>query len=64
MKKSIISFVLLVIYISIANRAEAQNVYVLQNGSRVEFFSALTNVMSSMQDGDTLYCPQKRMVPV
>ena len=59
MKKSIISFVLLVIFISIANRAEAQNVYVLQNGSRVEFFSALTNVMSSMQDGDTLYLPPK-----
>ena len=59
MKKSIISFVLLVIFISIANRAEAQNVYILQNGSRVEFFSALTNVMSSMQDGDTLYLPPK-----
>lgn len=59
MKKSIISFVLLVIFISIANRAEAQNVYVLQNGSRVLFFSALTNVMSSMQDGDTLYLPPK-----
>ena len=59
MKKSIISFVLLVIFISIANRAEAQNVYVLQNGSRVEFFSALTNVMGSIQDGDTLYLPPK-----
>ncbi|NCB83449.1 MAG: hypothetical protein EOM44_02985 [Bacteroidia bacterium] len=59
MKKSIISFVLLVIFISIANRAEAQNVYVLQNGSRVLFFSALTNVMGSIQDGDTLYLPPK-----
>ena len=58
MKKIIIIISLVAIFMA-ANRAEAQNVYVLQNGNRVEFFSSLTNVMSSMQDGDTLYLPPK-----
>ena len=57
--KKLITIVGLVAVFMAANRAEAQNVYVLQNGSRVLFFSALTNVMSSMQDGDTLYLPPK-----
>ena len=57
--KKLITIVGLVAVFMTANRAEAQNVYVLQNGSRVLFFSALTNVMSSMQDGDTLYLPPK-----
>lgn len=58
MKKLIATLGLLVILL-IANRAVAQNVYVLQNGNRVLFFSALTNVISSMEDGDTLYLPPK-----
>ena len=57
--KKLITIVGLVAIFMAANRAEAQNVYVLQNGSRVLFFSALTNVMGSMQDGDTLYLPPK-----
>ena len=57
--KKLITIVGLVAIFMAANRAEAQNVYVLQNGSRVLFFSALTNVMGSIQDGDTLYLPPK-----
>lgn len=58
MKTSILTIALLTI-LMIANTANAQNVYVLQNGNRVLFFTALTNVMSSMEDGDTLYLPPK-----
>ncbi len=44
-----------------ANTAEAQGVYLLQNGSKVLAFKTASEVMTNLEDGDTLYLPPKML---
>ncbi len=56
MKKIFFLVATTVIFSSAIN---AQNVFVLQNGSRNLFYTNMSSVMSNYQSGDTLYLPPK-----
>lgn len=56
MKRNLITIVIASLFFFI-NTAEAQTVYVLQNGSKVQFLTSIDDAMTNLEDGDTLYLP-------